>query len=293
MRYDVAGWMLVVAGAATVLLMVLIALVRVATTIRDRRRERAHASVLPLLLDVTDGVDVSVPARRRDARAMGSAAAALVHKVRGADRAALAAWLREHDYARPALRGLRSRRPARRAEAIELYLALGADPAPVVAMLRDPHSRVRAAAVRALGEAGVVEAIPALAVAVGARRHPVSMSGAAMAIVQAAPSSAEAFGPAWRSHEPRVRRLAIDTSGHLGLADAREHLEEALGASDAVLRTHAALALGRIGSPRSVPALRAALSRVRAERFTADAAAAAEERAVVDALRLLGEVIDP
>lgn len=284
MRYDVAGWVLEATAAATVLLMLLIALVRVVTMVRDRRQARAHATVLPLLLDVTDGEDVPVPRKRSDARAMGTAAAALVHKVRGADRDALATWLRTHDYEPQARRGLRARRPSRRAVAIELYLALGADPAPVVAMLRDKDPRVRSAAARALGEAGVVEAVPAIALAVGARRRPVSRSVAAMAIVQVGPASADAFGVAWASHEPRVQRLVIDTAGHLALADARDRLEEALSSSGSELRAHAATALGRIGSPRSVPALRTALALAEPE--------TAEARAVGRALGLLGEGAD-
>lgn len=285
MRYDVAGWVLEATAAATVLLMLLIALVRVVTMVRDRRQAKAHATVLPLLLDVTDGADVPVPRRRSDARAMGTAAAALVHKVRGADRAALATWLRTHDYEPQARRGLRARRPSRRAVAIELYLALGADPAPVVAMLRDKDPRVRSAAVRALGEAGVVEAVPAIALAVGARRRPVAMSTAAMAIVQVGPSSATAFGVAWASHEPRVRRLVIDCAGHLGLADARERLEQALVSAEPDVRAHAATALGRIGSPASVRALQAVLRR--AEPGSGD------ERAVRRALELLGAGAEP
>lgn len=279
MSSSLAGWLLVASAGATVLLMITIALVRAVTMVVERRRARAHASALPLLLDITDGVDVPLPRAKRDAHALGAAAATLIHKVRGADRADLAAWLSRNGFRDKALRGLRSWRPSRRAAAMELYLALDDDPAPVLALVADRHPRVRTVAVRALGEAGVVDAIPEMIEAAVAERG-VSTSTAAMAIVQAGPSSARAFGRVWQSSDPRARRLAVDVSGHLALADARPHLERALSAADGTLRTHAALALGQVGSPQSVPALEAALGPVMR--------GSAEERALLDALDALG-----
>lgn len=257
MTFDVAAWLLVISASAAAGLMVAIAAVRAVASVRRRRAERAHAAVLPLLLEVVDGVDVPLPTGRPEARAMGAAASGLVHKLRGADRDALGAWLGRHGFREVARAGLWSRRPARRAAAIELHLALGEDAGPVVALLRDRDPRVRVSAARALGEAGVVSAVPALVAAATSRTRPVSASAAAMAIVQAGPSSAAALGTAWRSRDPRALRLAADVSGHLGLADARPHLERLLLSPDHVLRTRAALALGRAGSPSSVPALRA------------------------------------
>ncbi|MGP7961190.1 HEAT repeat domain-containing protein [Sanguibacter sp. A247] len=279
MSYDLAGWLLVASAGATVLLMVTIALVRAITTVAASRRARAHAGALPLLLDITDGVDVPLPPKKKDAHALGTGAATLAHKVRGADRADLASWLRRNGFREDALRGMRAWRPSRRAAAVELYLALDDDPTPIRPLVSDRHPRVRTVAVRALGEAGVVDAIPVIVEAAVAPRG-VSTSTAAMAIVQAGPSSAHSFGPIWQSHDPRARRLAVDVCGHLGLADARAHLERALSATDGALRTRAALALGRVGSPHSVPALEAALVPV--------VRGSAEERALLDALSALG-----
>ena len=76
---------------------------------------------------------------------------------------------------------------------------------------------------------------------------------------------------------PNSRGLAVDAAGHLGLADARTRLEEALAGTDPTLRLRAAVALGRIGSPASVPALSVARSRAApgsAERREIDAALA-------------------
>lgn len=278
MRYDVAGWLLVTSAGATVALMILIASVRLRTRRAARRHERERAMALPLLLDITDGVDVPLPRRQRDAQALGAAAAALVHKVRGSDRTGLAAWLRRNGFREEALRGLRSWRPARRAAAVELYLALDDDLDPVLPLVTDPHARVRAVTVRALGEAGAVAAIPAIVAAAGTSRG-VSTSAAAMAVVQTAPSSAAAFGPVWESGDVRARRLAVDVVGHLGLADARPHLERALRSDDPTLRTRAAVALGDVGSPLSVPALEAALGPV--------IRGSLEERALLDAIAAL------
>lgn len=278
MRYDLAGWLLAASAGATVALMIAIALVRAWTRLAERRHERERAMALPLLLEITDGGDVPLPRRRRDARALGTAAASLVHKVRGSDRAALSAWLRRHGFREDALRGLRAWRAARRAAAVELYLALEDDLAPVLPLVTDRHARVRAVTVRALGEAGAAEAIPAIFAAAGPARG-VSTSVAAMAVVQAGPTSAAAFGPVWDSADVRTRRLAVDVAGHLGLADARPHLERALRSDDPTLRTRAAVALAGVGTPQSVPALEAALGPV--------VRGSDEERALLDALAAL------
>lgn len=256
-----ATWLLVATAGATALVMLAIAGVRVVTTLRRRRGSRAHRTAMELVLRITDGEAVPVPTTRRLADALALAAAKTVHKVRGADRQALADWLVEAGFQDSALELMSARRATRRARGIELYLAAtsGAAPGPVVPMLRDPHPGVRAAAVRALGASGARDAVPALVAAIGARRRPISASAATMAIVDAAPSSSASLDAAWRSDDPRIRRIAADISGYLELADARAELERALTARDVRLRTHAALALGRIGSPSSIWALRTAL----------------------------------
>ena len=259
-RSGAATWLLALTTGATVLMICIISAVRVGTTIRRRRRSQSHRAAMQLLLRVTDGEHVAAPTDRRLSVALGRAAAQMVHKVRGADRQALADWLTASGYRDAARRAMSSRWATRRARAIELYLAAtsGTEPGPVVAMLRDRHLRVRATAVRALGDAGARDAVPALVAAVGARKRPISTSAAAMAIVHAAPSTAASLETAWRSRDPRVRQLAIDISGHLALADARSELERVLTSPDGMLRTHAARALEQIGSPRSISALRTA-----------------------------------
>lgn len=258
-----AAWLLALSAGAAVIMVLIVAAVRVATTVRRRLDARAHGAAMQLLLRVADGEPLPAPSGRRLTEALGRAAAEMVHKVRGGDRQALAEWLTATGYRETAQRRMSSRLATRRARGIELYLAAtsGEHPGPVVDLLRDRHAGVRATAVRALGGCGVEAAVPALVAAVAARRRAVSASAAAMAIMHAAPSSAASLELAWRSGDLRVRRLAVDISGHLGLADARQELEATLTADDAALRTHAARALGSIGSPQSVDALSSALRR--------------------------------
>ena len=279
---DATAAMLVAVAGAVVVLMLLIAGTRAWTVLSRRCEQRARAEVLPVVLAVTDGEDPPLPPGRRLRTMMGQVAASMSHKVRGADREALGAWLRAHGFLEEARRGMRSRSAVRRARAVQLYVAAapGGDPGPVVELLRDPHAGVRATAVQALGQARAAEALPALVHAVGARRAGVTMSGVAMAIVQAAPTRADQLDAAWTSPDPRVRRLAVDAAGHLGLADARTRIEEALVDTDPTLRLRAAVALGRIGAPTAVPALSAARSRA--------SLGSVERRAIDAALAQLG-----
>lgn len=279
---DATAAMLVAVAGAVVVLMLLIAGTRAWTVLSRRRDQRVRAEVLPVVLAVTDGEDPPMPQGRRLRTMMGQVAASMSHKVRGADREALGAWLREHGFLEEARRGMRSRSAVRRARAVQLYVAAapGGDPGPVVELLRDPHAGVRATAVQALGHAHAVDALPALLHAVAGRRAGVTMSGAAMAIVHAAPTRADHLDAAWTSTDPRVRRLAVDAAGYLGLADARTRIEEALVDTDPTLRLRAAVALGRIGAPTAVPALSAARSRA--------SLGSVERRAIDAALAQLG-----
>jgi len=281
MTGSLAWWLVVATAAATVVLLVVIGLAHAVARARRRRQVRTREAVAPLLLDITDGADVPTPTRRREARMLAEAAAALVHKVRGADRDALAAWLEAHGFRDEALAGLRARSAVRRAASIELALAIDDDPAPVLPLVADPHPQVRATAVRMLGAAGHASAIPTIVGAAVSPRRGVSMSVAAMSLVQVGPTSAEAFGAVWTSADPRARRLAVEVTGRLGLADGRRRVEHELGSDDPRLRRSAAEALARIGSPLSTTALEAALARA--------VPGTEEQRAVREALVTLQE----
>ncbi|WP_448629102.1 HEAT repeat domain-containing protein [Cellulomonas soli] len=256
-----ATWLLLASCAVVGLLLVAIIAVRVAADLRRRTQTARRTQALPVLMDVLDGHAVPVPRRRRDAAALAPAASDLVHKVRGADREVLAAWLTDGGFRDAALRAMRSPWAPRRAHAIELYLATtsGQEPGPVVAMLRDRHPRVRLAAVRALGDSGAHEAVPALVRAAGSRRRPVPASAVTMALVHAAPADASALRHVWTSGDPVLVTTALTICGHLGLVDARPQIEHLVRSPDPALRLRAVDALGRIGDPRSALPLRRAL----------------------------------
>ncbi|MGN8246119.1 HEAT repeat domain-containing protein [Cellulomonas soli] len=255
-----ATWLLLASGAVVGLLLVAIVAARSSADLRRRTEAARRTLAMPMLMDVIDGKPVPVPRRRRHAQALALAASDLVHKVRGADRDLLATWLTDAGFRQDALRSMRSPWAPRRARAIELYLATtsGLEPEPVVTMLRDPHPRVRLAAVRALGDSGAREAVPALVRAAGSRRRPVPPSAVAMAIVHAAPPDASAMRHVWTSRDPVLVSTALTVCGHLGLVDARPQIEHLLGSRDHQLRVRAVEALGRIGDPRSALPLRRA-----------------------------------
>ncbi|GAA3807167.1 HEAT repeat domain-containing protein [Cellulomonas soli] len=252
-----ATWLLLVCAAAVALLLVALVLVRWVTGAHRRAEAGRRAQAMPLLIDVLDGRHVPLPPSRRTARSVALTASELVHKVRGADRDRLAAWLTEHGFRDGALRAMRARWAPRRARAVELYLAStsGQEPEPVVAMLRDRHPRVRLCAVRALGDSGSRAAVPALVAAAGSRRRPVPASAAAMAIVRAAPPDASALRTVWTSTDAALVGMAITICGRLGLVDARPEIEQLVTSPDARLRAQAIEALGRIGDPRSAGVL--------------------------------------
>lgn len=265
---DAALLLLIIGVSAVAVLMGAVLTVRTIGDAVGARRRRARAAVLPVLLEVLDGEDVVAPQRRRLRTVTADVAAELTHKLRGSDRERLAAWLTEQGMREAARQRMRSRWAPRRAQAIEAYLAAtdGAEPEPVVALLRDRHARVRAAAVGALGSCGAAAAVPDLVAAMGSRRSRVSPSAVAMAIVHAAPTSADALAPAWRSSNPAVLTVAIEVIGCLGLLDGREQVESLLRSSDDHrVRDSAADALRRLGDPRSLPALEMARARVPAD----------------------------
>lgn len=256
-----ATWLLVAATVSVSLLLLAIVVVRWTASVRRRGEAARRAQAMPLLMQVLDDEPVPRPRARQDADSLAVAASELVHKVRGADRERLATWLTDNGFRDEAVTAMRSGRAPRRARAIELYLATtsGQEPGPVVAMLRDPHPRVRLAAVRALGDSGAREAVPALVAAAGSRHRPVPASAAAMAVVRAAPTDASALRPVWTSQDPTLVGMAVTICGRLGLVDARPQLEELAVGPDPRLRAAAVDALGRIGDPRSTGVLARAL----------------------------------
>lgn len=278
----VAAWTLGGAGAVVaVALLILLAVVAVDGGRRAARARRTRR-LTPWLHAILDGDNLPRPRGRADTVRLGEMAAELAVKVHGADRVALADWLRAHGYTEHAERAMASWRASRRAEGVALALALAGDgkPSRIIGLLRDPHPRVRAAAARGLGLLGRTDAVPDILRAALGFGRAVTVSAASMAIVRARPRSALVLEPAWESGDPRVVRLAVDVAGHLGLIHARERIEEALRSRDSALRAAAILALRRLGDARSIPALAEAGRNARGER---------ERELVLAALSSLGD----
>lgn len=265
-------WVLGLTAAATIALALAVLAVRWVTMARRRRRARLRALVAPLVPALLDGQDVARPQGRAAIVALADLAVEMVHKVRGADRAQIAAWLTSHGYRDEALRAMRSRWAPTRAHGVELYLATtsGTEVGPVLELLADPHPRVRAAVVRSLGASAAREAVPALLGCVAAGPRAVPVSAAVMAIVHAAPSSAAALEAAWDHPDPRVVRTAAEVARHLALADARVPLERLVVAHpDPRVRSAAVAALGAFADPRSRRALEAGVAAGRGRREVA------------------------
>lgn len=254
-----------IAGIAVSLVLLVAAIVgtRVYWTVRERRRAVIALLTAPLLMTIVDGEFAVASAQQsRVQLALGERLATMSREVRGTDRSTIALWLTENGYVERARRQMRSRQAPNRAQGVGLYLAAtgGLGPEPVEALLHDRNARVRSTAARALGSVASTASIPALLAALISPRRPVARSVVAMAIVHMAPKSAADLAPAWTTGDVRVRSLAAEVSGYLGLADARPELELGLLALDRELRLTSARALGRIASPSSLPALRAALA---------------------------------
>lgn len=218
-----------------------------------RHAARGRQQALPLLVNVLDGEfagsDQDLGRSRR--RELEILVASTARKVSGSDREQLVRWLIEAGVSRRAKRDMASRSAPRRIRALSLFCACaGADEfAPVIAMLRDRHPRVRTAAALELGSNGVRDAIPHLLASLSSRRAPIRPLVASMAILRALPRTANDLHAAWSSTDPQVQRVGIEVAGLVGLSDAAGHLEGFLLSRNPAVRGAAATALSRIGPP--------------------------------------------
>ena len=251
-------------GLALIILVLAIVATRLYWSVYEYRASVLRIQMSPLLFDILDGNFAwAAASTRRHRAALGERLSKMSREVRGSDRDTIAEWLTLNGYRERAESLMRSHRAWRRARGIGLYLAAtrGLDLAPVEGLLADRHPRVRSTAARALGSVAAIESIPALLGALTSADRPVALSVVSMAIVHMAPRSARDLGSAWSSTDVRIRQLAAEVSGHLGLADARTELEAGLMSTDKSLRLSCAGALARIASPASLGALRAAHDR--------------------------------
>lgn len=221
------------------------------------RRAVLVAEVRPRLLASIDHDDVAAAAAftgRRDAVAQ-SISLALLPKLRGADRDALARVLRFGGVIDRAVAGLTSRSAARRERSAELLGAAGVTAAVdgLVARLDDRDGGVRMAAARALGRMGAAAAVAPVLAALGDRRLPANT--ASMAVLRIGPAGAPALLQALGDPNHHTRAVAAELCGSLGLTPSVERLELMVDDADAAARVSAVGALGRLGGPSTAAVL--------------------------------------
>jgi HEAT repeat protein len=230
-------------------------------TLHERRQERLAELVRPQLLRLIadDALD---PRRRQElTRSEGDKleelAVALLSKLRGADRAALVAFLDQRGVIESARRRTRRRGAVGRARAAELLGAIGEIRASddLIRLLRDRDEEGRAVAARALGKLGDPSAVPHLLSTLDAAR-PIPASIVTMALVRLGPLAAETLQQSLGTGSERARVVAAELLGPLGAVSAADDLVEAVYPGNPLnLRVVAARSLGRLGLQRTLVAL--------------------------------------
>jgi HEAT repeat protein len=120
--------------------------------------------------------------------------------------------------------------------------------------LQDRHQYVRRNAAKALGRIANAQAISGLIQALEDSDWSVPFE-AAKALVQIGPPAVPSLVQTLQNRDNNVRRIAADTLGQIGAAQAMPGLIQALQDSDRDVRYSAAEALGQIGDMQAVPHL--------------------------------------
>jgi HEAT repeat protein len=226
----------------------------------------AQAAARPVLFSTMDSgvIDVEALHRlpRRQRRALQDQARALLPQVRGTDHDNLVRLLEHTGAIGRARRQAGSRRSAARARA-GLFLGAAGRPTEMDNLLRllhDPVPSVRWAAARSLGRLGHASAVsPLLASLEGDRPIPPDVVVEAIAQIRQCPVAVLRQGLSSRSAP--VRAVTVDLLGRFHALAALPDIVRRLADDPSIeVRTRAAQALGRLGSPRAVDALLAALA---------------------------------
>lgn len=300
-----------VLGVLCLAVVVLLVVTRVATDRADRRRLTLRTPVWRLVMTMTTGEDDEVDESLAALRALGRDEVAVVEpdafglipKLRGAGQERLRGLLRHWGSADRAEQLVGSWSAVRRCRGL-YRLGMLADPATVplvVSRLHDRDFAVRRVAVQALGSLGDPLAVPPMLDLAG--REPVLRRDFLAAVDRigavCGPLLEEELGRSLPGHETdrdpdsahtpehghdhdtRLRRAQLAAEG-LGLVDAAQAAptlaRTCLETDDVPLRLACLDALGRLGVPAGVPAMRAAL----------DSEVADVRRAGAVALGLLG-----
>ena len=280
-----------VAGlAAALLVALLLVAVGVTHTLRRRRADgalRRRAELRPLVLALLagdpDGAEpapdvVGAPAE------LDTVVLELLPSLRGADRAVLQRVLAERGVVARAAADLTARAAWRRGRAAALLGATSGShhTAALTLLLGDRSLAVRCAATRSLGKSGDPSAVPPLLSALTAAR-PLPHGVVGMALLDIGTPALPALREAARCGSPEAQALVIELLGVHGDLVAAGVLESVLADRErsTVVRRAAAVALGRIGSPRPADTL----SRVLAHSVAPDLRSATAEA--------LGRIGDP
>lgn len=251
---------LCVAGVL-VLLGFAISMRRIVRNRQIRRWAALEAEVRPLLMramsdDEPDVSGLSV----FDAKRIEPIVWQLVTKVRGASRRALVEWLEAQGAVDRARRNTRRLGSVRRALAAEHLGAAGLSVAvpDLTRLLDDRAAEVRIVAARALGKLGDESVVvPLLERLVAKRSIPAGI--VSMALVHTGPPAVPGLTKGLASPHPSIRAVSIELLGLYGAIETGKWMALALAHDSSVeVRERAATALGRLGLPQAEEPLRRA-----------------------------------
>jgi hypothetical protein len=280
----------------------LIVVGRTVRTTRAARRARLAAPARRVLLALAAGDDDPENAEALAAldpaawRAVEPSAVALLGKVRGEAHAALVGVFEQRGMGTRALRDVDARDAVRRARAAEVLGNLGRGESldPLVDLLQDRDSDVRAVAARSLGRIADPQAASALLTSLAGRRT-VPPQVVAQAVMRMGAGAQPALAAALDHPAALVRATAVDVLGLVGAITAAGRVIDALRVDESIdVRERAAAALGRLGTRSALPPLLEAVEPDRAPALRATATRALGDLGAVAAAPALGALLsDP
>ncbi|MGH9797059.1 MAG: HEAT repeat domain-containing protein [Candidatus Polarisedimenticolia bacterium] len=260
---QIVGW----TGAILAGLTLLIIVNKAARETREALDRRRRALLEPRLFEYAGAVTgrsvashLPQPLRRRDRRLAEAILLEMAHVVKGETRDRLTAAFESLGSVARAIRGLKSRRWWRRAEAAErLGLMRSASAVePLVALMGDEAGEVRMRAARALGWIrGRTSIRPLIAALADPSRW--SAIRVAEILINVGAEAVDELLAAWSDLPRHARISALDVLGRIRSLKSKELMGRCLSDEDADIRARAAHGLGLIGDPGSADLLLKAL----------------------------------